>query len=264
MRRILPVLFASLLLFSPRLVADSADTHSLTRALRHWSPSEEVDVDEVAEGVFVVNHKVPVPSNSLIVFGSLGSCLVVDTPWTVAATQTEIDWITATTGSMPPTTAVSTHFHLDRLGGNALLKQLGIPIHGSKMTADILAVAGNRQNDLSGKSVEVTPPDHLFDPASDETLDFDGEPVLLLYPGPGHTRDNIVVYLPRRGVLFAGCLVKCLAATDRGNTADADLGAWADTVRVLQARFPGAKVVVPGHGKTGGPELLAHTIELVK
>lgn len=261
--RFIAALFAAAALAAP-LSAVTADTHSATRAMRHWSPSEEVDVDEVAEGVFVVNHRVPVPSNSLVAFGSMGSCLIVDTPWTEQATQTEIDWITATMGPLPPTQAVSTHFHLDRIGGNALLKRLGIPIFGSQMTCDILAAAGNMQKDMSGAGVAVTPPDRLFDPAAGLTLDLDGEEVIVFFPGGGHTKDNVVVYLPKRGVLFGGCLVKSMAATDKGNVADADLVHWADSVRAVKARFPGVKVVVPGHGASGGPELLDHTIELVK
>jgi glyoxylase-like metal-dependent hydrolase (beta-lactamase superfamily II) len=263
MKRAFPILFLSALL-APLPGFTLSQSDSVTRALRCWSPSDEVQVCEAAEGVFVVVDKAPVASNSLVVFGGGGSCLIVDTPWTEEATQVEIGWIEDTMGALPPTTAVTTHFHLDRLGGNGLLKKLAIPIHGSQATCDILAAAGNTQKDMTGKSVPVTAPDHLFDPAVGETLDLDGEEVILFYPGGGHTKDNIVVYLPKRRVLFGGCLIKSLAAKDKGNVADADLAHWADSVRSLKARFPEAQVVIPGHGDPGGPELLDHTIDLLK
>ncbi len=263
MNRISFVFFLSLA-FPAAFAFPLSQSDSVTRALRCWSPSEQVQVCEAAEGVFIVVDKVPVASNSMIAFGGDGSCLIVDTPWTEEATQVEIGWIEDTMGALPPTTAITTHFHLDRLGGNGLLRKLGIPIHGSQTTSDILKAAGNTQKDMTGKSVPVTPPDRLFDPAVGETLDLDGEEVILFYPGGGHTKDNIVVYLPKRRVLFGGCLIKSLAAKDKGNVADADLTHWADSVRAVKARFPDVLVVIPGHGEPGGPELLDHTIELVK
>jgi len=68
-----------------------------------------------------------------------------------------------------------------------------------------------------------------------------------LFPGPGHTSDNIVIAFPDRDVVFGGCLVKSADAVDLGFTGDADLAAWPDSIRRLAKRYPTMKVV-PGHG----------------
>jgi metallo-beta-lactamase class B len=57
-------------------------------------------------------------------------------------------------------------------------------------------------------------------------------------------------------------MCKSLESTNLGNTADGDLKEYASTIRKVMNEFPDAKVVVPGHGKAGGMELLTHTAKL--
>jgi glyoxylase-like metal-dependent hydrolase (beta-lactamase superfamily II) len=264
-KTILPRFCLSLLMAGvlPALPVEAVQSSvSVTRALRHWNPSEELAINEVAEGVFVANHKTPIPSNSLIVFGRDGSCLLVDTPWTPDATETLLGWVEDSMGAPPPTMAVTTHFHLDRLGGNSVLAKRGIPVYGGDLSVALLKEKGEAYVQ-GGMDVPVVPPDHVFPAAEGLTLELDGEPVVVWYPGPGHTKDNLVVYLPKRRVLFGGCLVKSLEATDLGYTKDADLAHWADSLAKLRARFPEALVVVPGHGRSGGFGLIEHTLELL-
>ena len=84
----------------------------------------------------------------------------------------------------------------------------------------------------------------------------------VFYPGAGHTPDNVVVAVPRAGILFGGCLIRPAGAQNLGNTTDADVAAWADSVRAAAARYPAARLVVPSHGVPGGRGLLDHTIAL--
>ena len=71
-----------------------------------------------------------------------------------------------------------------------------------------------------------------------------------------------MAFIPDIGVLFGGCMFRT-AGFGIGNTADADLGAYADSVRNVIARYgQDARVVVPGHGTPGGPELLQLTLDL--
>jgi metallo-beta-lactamase class B len=83
-------------------------------------------------------------------------------------------------------------------------------------------------------------------------------PLELFFPGAGHARDNIVVWHPSSGVLFGGCFVKAGNAEDLGNVADADTAAWPASLERVRARFPEVRIVVPGHGALGGPDLLTH------
>jgi glyoxylase-like metal-dependent hydrolase (beta-lactamase superfamily II) len=87
--------------------------------------------------------------------------------------------------------------------------------------------------------------------------------ISLVEAGRGHTVDNIVVWLPQREVLFGGCLVKSTGSKSLGYTEDADLDEWPHTIDRVAGRFPGAKVIVPGHGAPGGHELLVRTKELL-
>jgi hypothetical protein len=48
-----------------------------------------------------------------------------------------------------------------------------------------------------------------------------------------------------------------------GNTTQADLEGWPRAIATLQQRYRDVRVVVPGHGEPGGPELLVHTRELL-
>jgi metallo-beta-lactamase class B len=71
-----------------------------------------------------------------------------------------------------------------------------------------------------------------------------------------------VAWIPSKKVLFAGCMVKSLNARNIGNIEDADLNAYPITLRKVKETFPDAKIVVPGHGRLGGLDLIDHTIRL--
>ena len=95
-------------------------------------------------------------------------------------------------------------------------------------------------------------------------MDLGDETVEMYYAGPGHTRDNTVVWLERREVLVGGCLVKSDNWTSLGYLDDADVPAWGPTLRHLLERYSGAKRVVPGHGDVGDLGLLRHTLRLAE
>jgi len=56
------------------------------------------------------------------------------------------------------------------------------------------------------------------------------------------------VYLREAKTLYGGCFLKSAASTTLGNIDDADLAAWPASLDALEQRFPGAEVVIPGHG----------------
>ena len=81
------------------------------------------------------------------------------------------------------------------------------------------------------------------------------------YFGEGHTKDNIVGYFPADKTLFGGCLIKKVGAGN-GNLEDANTDNWSKTVRKIKRKYHSAEIVIPGHGKSGGIELLDYTIQL--
>ena len=79
--------------------------------------------------------------------------------------------------------------------------------------------------------------------------------------GEGHTKDNMIGYIPSEKMLFGGCMIKEMGAS-KGNISDANLDEWSNTVSRIKKVYPKIKHVIPGHGKPGGTELLDYTIEL--
>ncbi|MFL0803275.1 MAG: hypothetical protein K6L81_06130 [Agarilytica sp.] len=73
-------------------------------------------------------------------------------------------------------------------------------------------------------------------------------------------KDNLIVWLPERRILFGGCLVRSMTWHDLGFIGDANVNSWADTVRSIQRKYSQINTVVPGHGEIGDSAILAHTI----
>ncbi|MBD8487311.1 subclass B1 metallo-beta-lactamase [Echinicola sp. CAU 1574] len=142
---------------------------------------------------------------------------------------------------------VPTHFHIDCLGGLDAFHELGIPSY-----------ANNKTIHLADKN-QFKVPQNGFD--SELNLKVGDLEVLVKYFGPGHTQDNVVVYIPEDQVVFGGCLIKSMGA-GKGNLADADTMAWSYTVTSIQRQFPQSKVIIPGHGSIGNTGLLDYTIKL--
>lgn len=187
----------------------------------------------------------PVPCNGLI-YRSGKQAVVFDTPTTGKVSARLLDWIGQELRA-EVSAVIVTHFHEDCLGGLAAFHRQQIPSYAHELTLKLAAEQG------------YTIPRHGF---SDELeLEIGGQLVQAYYPGAGHTRDNIVGYIPAREALFGGCLVKA-AGSGKGNLADADTTAWPATIRRVQDRFTSLAIVVPGHGRSGGPELLGYTYDL--
>lgn len=218
-----------------------------------WQVTDDLRVTALRPGVWVhttwrvLDGGGRFPSNGLLVRDSDG-LLLIDTAWGEAPTEALLVWAEATLGR-PVTRAVVTHWHDDRVGGAAVLAARGISFSALPVTRRFAAEAG------------LPEPDAL--PVGAVGGAATVGPVEVFYPGPGHTEDNAVVWLPEQRVLFGGCAVKSAAAGGLGYVADADLDAWPEAIRRVQARYAEADLVVPGHGRPGGIGLLAHTLNLL-
>jgi glyoxylase-like metal-dependent hydrolase (beta-lactamase superfamily II) len=222
-------------------------------APRSWQIGADLEVAELAPGVYrhtswrVLPGGARFPSNGLIVREG-DRLLLVDTAWGEEPTERLLGWIESELRS-PVARAVVTHSHDDRLGGGAVLARHGIPFVAQPLTLRLAAAKG------------------LPVPTAVDGLDAAGSAVRLgsaelFYPGPAHAPDNLMVWLPESRILFGGCAVRAAAARDLGNVADADLAGWPVAIRRALERYGEARIVVPGHGDPGGPELLRHTLTL--
>ncbi len=189
-----------------------------------------------------------VSSNGLILLDS-GRAFLFDTPVTDEQTKTLLDFI-ADSLHAGVIGFVPNHWHEDCMGGLAYLNKRGIKSYASQKTIDIAKEKGLPVPEVAFK-------DSLL-------LKLNDLEIGCYYFGGAHTPDNIVVWLPSENILFAGCMVKGMSSETLGNLSDADLNAWPSTIEKVIAKFPLAEIVVPGHGRFGGKELLTHTQELLK
>lgn len=162
--------------------------------------------------------------------------ILFDVGWTPEQAETLLEWARIKL-KHPVTAAYVTHFHNDRGGGIPALERRHIPVFATQATMDL------------ARSSRQPVADHRIDvPSTPTSVAADA---LIFYPGAGHTKDNVVVYFPHDRVLFGGCFLKAANAAGIGNVADADVVAWPESIKKMQAAFPQAKSVIPGHGPMG-------------
>jgi metallo-beta-lactamase class B len=256
-------------LLSWLLLAGAAPVASraLPRETEATRINEELRVERLADGAYLIVHERPWPSNSLLVEMPDGTLVLCDTPSDDQATAALLEWIATEFGERE-VVAINGHFHPDAMGGNRALKAAGARSYGSELSARMLSERGPKVHDqmLVGMAEDLIeryaqsewqPPEHLFPEDEGLELRFGDERVVVYYPGPGHTPDNVVTWFPERKLLFGGCLLRTVPRM--GNVVDADLERYPQTVENLR-RFD-AEIVVPGHGRVGGPELLDITLE---
>ncbi|MFH1965643.1 MAG: subclass B1 metallo-beta-lactamase [Acidobacteriota bacterium] len=189
-----------------------------------------------------------VPGNGLVVVSG-SSAMLIDMPWSDEHTRIVAAWVKGKFGAEIEY-AVPTHAHADCAGGLREANALGSESWALHKTTVKLYDLGSA---IPKKSF-----------TEKKTLYCGYLEVELMFPGAGHTDDNIVAWIPEEKVLFAGCLVKSLDAQDLGDTSEADLKAYPDTLEKLLDAYKNAEIVVPGHGSPGGVDLIKHTIELSK
>ena len=209
-------------------------------------------IEEIQNGVYLhksfsrVDGYGLVSSNGLVVVNGKDA-FMVDTPWSEGDTEKLVEWINE--NGLTLQGSISTHSHEDRTAGVEWLNAHGVPTYASALTNGFLEKAGMAQAS------------NAFD---GESLQLGNGLIEAFYPGPGHTEDNIVVWLPESEVLYGGCFVRSQGSTSLGYTGEANIGKWPASVEKVMQKYPTARIVVPGHGNMGDIRLLNHTRELAE
>lgn len=188
------------------------------------------------------------PSNSMYVVTEKG-IVMIDTPWDETQFQPLLDSI-ALKHKKEVVLCIATHFHDDRTAGLEFLKQKGIPTYTSELS--------NRLGKIHREK------EAAFHFTKDTTFVVGNRKFETFYPGEGHTKDNIVIWLDDQKILYGGCLVKSTENKSLGNIADANLDAWAATIRNVIKKFPAPKFVIPGHFGWSDNKSLKHTLKLLR
>ena len=234
------------------LVAAGCESARPSPTVQKITVSEDMELQPITEGVWVHTTYFDLPNfgrypaNGLVVLDG-EEAVLIDLPWTDGQTGVLFDWIAENHGATVRT-VVPTHFHQDCMGGLAEAHRRGAQSYGLDKTITIAREKGLPVPKISYQSRAMV--------RCGKKL------AIMTYFGPGHTLDNVVVWLPKQKVLFGGCLIKSLDAASLGNTNDGDLEAYPTTVDKVRGAYPHAEIVVPGHGAWGGVGLIAHTRSL--
>ncbi|MCP4753394.1 MAG: MBL fold metallo-hydrolase [Proteobacteria bacterium] len=206
-------------------------------------------------------------------FINLGGGLVVDTFYDLPRTRRMKDEISRV-ADRPVKYLVNTHHNGDHVWGNQVFKDSEIIAHRlcaqemeKEKDAGIVGLfqglqAGGPENAPPGMGwflenvrefdyagIELTLPNRLIDDRLD--LDLDGVPCEIVYVGPAHTSNDMIVHLPQQKVVFAGDILfwKCTPVGWEGTHAK-----WLEASDFIASLKP--DVIVPGHGPLCGVDEL--------
>lgn len=214
-----------------------------------------VTLSKIADDVWVhtTNYNLPgqppIPVNGLVVVDG-EDVILVDGAWGELATLSLLEKIKTETGK-PVSKMIVTHHHMDRTAGVDVAEWQGIQIFSHPDTAGLAAKSGFPVPNTSVAALKEKG-------ARTKVGDLE-----VAFPGHGHAPDNLVVYVPSAGVLYGGCAVRGAGTKTLGNTDDADLTKWADSLNWMKATYPKAQIVVPGHGKGANLSLIDATLGLI-
>lgn len=186
-----------------------------------------------------------VDSNGLIVLDGKEAHMI-DTPWSATDTEKLVQWIQQQGYVLKD--SISTHSHADRTAGIAYLNAISIPTYASHLTNSLL-----KASDKETATQSFEPNFWLLK-----------DKIQAYFPGEGHTKDNLVIWLPESKILVGGCLIKSADAKDLGYIGEASIRAWPLSIEKLVSTFGDAKMVIPGHGLPGDIKLLTHTKNLAE
>lgn len=246
MARLLQILaWALLLLARPGLAADLPATLTVklvpVQVSAHaWYVRGLAGVASTSNQAFNSNAAFVVTPEGVIVLDALGSVPLGEA--LLAAIRTVTD--------KPIHRVIVTHYHADHFYGLAPLKAAGAEIWAHRAAREYLENGegatrlAQRQRDLSpwvGADMRLVAPDRWLE--GDSSFAFGGLNFDLIYMGPAHAPDDLVVVLREDGTLFSGDILFSGRIPFVGN---ADSRRWLTTMDRLLLLKP--KVMVPGHG----------------
>ncbi|HEX4876650.1 MAG TPA: BlaB/IND/MUS family subclass B1 metallo-beta-lactamase [Chitinophagaceae bacterium] len=190
----------------------------------------------------------PVPANGMYLVTKKGVVLF-DTPWDTTQFQPLLDSIRSRHNENV-VMCLATHWHSDKTAGLEYYRQKGIKTYTTVLT-DELSKKNNKK-----RAEFLLAKDTVFriGPYRFETY----------YPGEGHTADNIVIWFEEEKILYGGCLIKGADDTDLGYLGDANVHAYAETLKKVQRKYRRPKHIIIAHSDWNNIHSLKHSIQLAK
>lgn len=246
--------------------------------------SRDFEIKKLAHGVYAAIHKPggrAICNAGIVDLGN--ETLVFDSFISPYAAQ-ELKRVIAEMGLGPVKYVVNSHYHDDHIRGNQIFK--GASIYSTMVTRDLIektepeefesnnqnlpaviaksdsALAAVPANDLTQKIqltfwnsyyktilesqeiLQTVLPDKIV--TFKETITGSKHSVELIDMGMGHTVSDLIVYIPKRKIIFTGDL---LFINNHAWIADANLDSLKKCLSKIKALNP--SVLVPGHGPVG-------------
>ncbi len=224
-----------------RVRAAGAAVQAVQVAPDVWFVQGQAAVGSAANRNFVSNAGFVVTDEGVVVIDALGS------PTLAEELVAEIRRVTP----RPIRMVIVTHFHADHIYGLQVFKAIGAKIvaHpagreylGSEAAARRLETSRQELFPWIDGQTRLVPADEWLD-RRDSALRIGGHAFRIRHVGPAHTPEDLVVFVPKAGVLFAGDLVF------RGRipfVGQADSRQWIESLTRLIEFKP--RLLIPGHG----------------
>jgi cyclase len=209
-------------------------------------------IEEVSDGVFAyvqLDGSWGLNNTGFIVGGD--GITAIDTCFTERRSRAFRDAIRSVSG-LPVRTLVNTHHHGDHTHGNFVFRGEAMIVGHDLCRKEVMETGLGTKALFPGVDwgeLEVEPPFVTFDERM--TLFVDDLTVELIYVGPAHTTNDIIVWLPERRALFTGDVIF------HGGTPFALMGSIAGWLEDLERlRTLGADRLVPGQGEVCGRDAI--------
>lgn len=230
-------------LASHSAAADASTLKAVQVADRTWFVQGNAALGSPANKNFISNAGFVVTNDGVVVVDALGS------PALAEQLLAEIKRITP----LPVRYVILTHYHADHIYGAQIFQAAGATIVAHVLGREYMN-SETAQKRLEVSRVDLAPwinaDTHLvaanrWFEGEESRLQLGGLDFIIRHVGPAHTPEDVVVYVPQLGVLFAGDLFF------RGRVpfvGQADSRLWIGSLNRLMQFQP--RVVIPGHGPT--------------
>jgi cyclase len=156
-------------------------------------------------------------------------------------------------------TVINTHHHGDHTYGNYLFPGATIISHElcRRAVLDDKLDTTEWFPGVQWGDLQISPPTVTFEDSI--SVWCNDLRAIVKYVGPAHTSNDVIVWVPDRGLLYAGDLVF------NGGTPFVLMGSVQGLIEALtELEKLGATTVVPGHGPVGGPETITDQIAYLR
>ena len=185
-----------------------------------------------------------VPANGMYLVTNNG-VVMFDTPWDTTQFQPLLDSIKLKHNKRV-VMCFATHWHSDKTAGLEYYRQQGIKTYTTVLTDELSKKNNKKRAEFLMKN------DTVFNagPYSFETY----------YPGQGHTADNIVIWFEKEKILYGGCLIKGVDDENLGYLGDANVTAYASTLKKVQKKCRKPKFIIIAHNDWKNINSLKHSL----